>query len=140
MSKPIVPTIIDAQGRPSSVERHALRRLQPPAHLDDETKRFLTQLQDNIDDATRASRSDPTLNKVILQAQKATGKAGSPATMTIRHGLGRPFTGYRITRSYAGSDVFAAVDAASNGGKDPTQYLVLSASCTGTYDVEIFAG
>lgn len=142
MQKPRLPSTVNVSGTrglspaPVTIERQHYRRIQPPVHLDEDTKRFLTQLQDNVHEATLPSRSDPRLTKVIIQGVALT--KGQQAS--IRHGLGVAFTGYSHTRAYSGSDPFAVVEAAGNGGQDPTLYVVLMPSCTGKYDLEIFGG
>lgn len=138
--KPRLPSTVNVSGTGSSApvtrERQTFRRLQPPAHLDDDTKRFLTQLQDNIHESTLPMRCSPRLNTKTVEGVAM--KKG--AKVAIPHGLGTPFKGYGVTRAYSGSDPFSVVEASDNGGRDPAQYLVLVPSCTGTYDVEVFGG
>lgn|ERR1017187_2838920 len=138
MARP--PTVISAKGVPSSREIHPYVRIQPPTHLDDDTKRFLTQMQDAVAAATLPARSDTTMQGVIVQSVNFTGTAKAPVLVTVRHNLGQAFAGYRCTRAYAGSAPFAAVEVANNGGKDVNVYLVLSSTAVGVFDIEVFSG
>jgi hypothetical protein len=144
-SRPTVPTVVDSKGQPSSQARIPFQRVtvseahitRPDGHVDAaQLSRILGLIQDNSESSTEAVRSDPTLKKTIRQSIAMT----SGKMVTITHMLGCAFSGYRCTRAYAGSAPFAAVEAANNGGQDPTKVLVLTSSATGTYDVEIFGG
>lgn len=131
-----IPTVITPQGKPVTKERIAYKTLLPPDHLDDATRKFLTNIQDNIADATLSHRSDPEAHKVIVQQVTLT----KGVTYVLRHGLGASFTGYSPTRTYAGSNPFSASEALNNAGMDTTVYLVLVPSQTGTYDIKVFGG
>jgi hypothetical protein len=142
-NRPTVPCVVSAKGRSSSAERVTYTRLTVnDAELGDgkggvslrSLSRILGDIQDNVHEATLPARSDPKSNRVIVQGVALT----SGKQTTVKHPLGQPFAGYGSTRAYAGSQPFSAVEAANNGGKDPSQYLVLTSSSTGTYDVEIF--
>ena len=144
-----IPTVVGPNGRASTREKIAFKREQPPEHLDYETRKFLTNIQDNMANATEATRSDPTLNKKIIQQAinlDAIPTGAKFAKVTILHGLGQSFSGYRCTRAYpttkdgkVESQPFAAVEAPNNDGQDKTQYLVLKVASVGCFDLEIFA-
>ena len=142
-----IPTVVGPNGRASTREKIAFKREQPPEHLDYETRKFLTNIQDNMANATEASRSDPTLNmKIVQQAINVESvPAGSHVRAQVLHGLGTAFTGYRCTRTYSQtkggirSQPFAAVESLNNANQDPTQYIVLDMTSVGLYDLEIFA-
>jgi hypothetical protein len=142
-----VPTVINSLGSPVTRVKIPFTRVQPPLHLDDETRKFLTDVQDNVESATEAQRSDPTQNMVIVQQaiNVESVPSGSHVRALVRHGLGQAFTGYRCTRTYAQtkgglrSQPFAAVESLNNANQDPTQYIVLDMTSIGLYDLEIFA-
>lgn len=126
--------------QPSSRDRHAFVQINPDDVADHDGKvdhadllRLLKLMQDNAIAATEPVRTNPSVHgEMHRQVAMTSGK-----NVTIKHGLGEPFGGWSCKRAYAGSAAFAAVDAAKNGGLDPKQYLVLAASSTGTYDIEI---
>lgn len=103
--------------------------------------RTLNLMQENADASSKAERSNP--HRIFYLASKIAMVSGQ--NVTIKHGLGVAFTGYEPLRAYSapivtsGSSPFAAVDAPYNGGKDPSQYLVLQSGCTGTYDIKVLA-
>jgi len=97
--------------------------------------RIIQLFQAAVEDCTLATRSDPQLNKVIVQKVQLT--SGQPAA--IYHGLGSAFTGYWVSRVYSGSSAPSFVEVTNNGGQDPTQHLVLAAGATGTYDFTVTA-
>ena len=96
--------------------------------------RVLGLFQDNVHDATLPQRSHPLGQVVVLEKQVFT----SGKNTVLRHGLGEAFARYQCLRSYAGSQPFQAVEVANNANMDPTLYLVLVASSTGTYDIGVY--
>ena len=142
-----VPTVINALGKPVTQVKIPFKREQPPVHLDEQTRKFLTNIQDNVEAASEAQRSDPTQNMVIVQQaiNIESVPSGSHVRALVRHGLGQAFTGYRCTRTYSQTksgtrcQPFAAVESLNNANYDPTQYIVLDMTSVGLYDLEIFA-
>lgn len=145
-SRPRVPTVVtvSGNGKRSVVSRVfvafakiALTEAQVAAKS---LARTLVLIQENIDAATLPARSSPLSQFTIAEMVQMT----SGSNVVIRHGLGVAFQWYEPLRAYnqpqvaAASDPFAAFDAPSNGGLDPTQYLVLQAASTGFYDICVY--
>lgn len=128
--------------QPSSRDRQAFARINPEDATDDvaDLKRVLLQVQENSITATEPYRTNPLLHgELHRQVTFTSGKL-----TVIKHSLGEPFGGWWSVRARPGSGTFAAVEATNNavGGvhMDPKMYLVLSSSCTGTYDIVITPG
>ena len=145
-TRPKVPTVVtvSGNGKRSVVSRVfiafakiALTEAQVAAKS---LARTLTLIQENIDAATLAARSSPLAQFTIMEMVQMT----SGSTVVVRHGLGVAFKWYEPLRAYNKPEVatasppFAAIDAPSNGGLDPTQYLVLLAASTGFYDICVY--
>lgn len=139
------PTVISQKGIPSSNEQVPHPRISVTTDslgsTLDEVKqnlvRILGQIQDNSVAATKAGRSDVQLVNAT-QTISTTGTTVTPTLAKVRHGLGKPFRGWNIVRQYAGAVPWAGVEYASNAGLDPSQYLVIEASCTGQYDIKVW--
>jgi hypothetical protein len=148
-SRPKVPTVVstDANGKVTVTSRELVpftrinvteqALIGKGGQVDPKTlARVLGLMQDNGHDSTLPQRSNPLGQFTIVEKVKMT----SGASVTIRHGLGVAFAYYLPLRTYVGSSPWSVVDAAGNGNQDPTQYLVLAAHATGTYDVCVFGG
>lgn len=101
--------------------------------------RAINMVQDNIYSATAPARNNPLGSPIIIQAQAMT--SGTP--VQIRHGLGAYVGNWTDTRSYAGSQPFQAVEASYPSTQwpkslDPTQWIVLIPSSTGTYNIAFY--
>ena len=152
MAKPKLPFVINPQGKPVTKEMHPYVTIQPPSHLDDDTKRFLTQIQQHASDASAPSRHVTPYG--TMQAQTLIKGVPYP----VRHGLGVAFSAYHVTRTYAtyvdpttkqptASSPWSVVEVATNDPawpsgvpKDQTQYLVLMPSASGCYDIRVEGG
>jgi hypothetical protein len=155
--RPKLPVVVSPAGVPQAPNVHPYVRLQPPAHLDEATRTFLTKMQQHVEDATAPARANPTKNNTIIQQAvnvEASGPNGLPSgghlRVPIQHGLGQAFSGYRCTRTYAQtkgvgvpqptrSQPFSATESLNNANQDPTKILVLDMFSSGLYDVEVFA-
>lgn len=138
--------------------------VKPTGEVDGESlARILTQMQQNMADATAAHRSSPLNNHVVVQQVtiQPAGTLGTKAIATIRHGLGTPFTGFHAIRvyprykdtsgNYQDSFPFNAQETRSqtnpniynvdaNGTpQDPSQYLCLISKEGGMFDLVIYA-
>jgi hypothetical protein len=137
----------------SSLERHPYTRVNITAdaitnvsgQIDaDAVARHLTLMQDSVQAATLPTRTSPYARSTTLRSVQMT--SGKP--VVLKHGLGEAAGGWDCKRAYAGSAVFAAVEAKIGqvvAGTTPwpaslveTEYLVLIASSTGTYDIAVY--
>ena len=103
-----------------------------PANL----SRILTQIQQNSAESTLPIRTSPYVRTITIRNISMTSGKNS----TIRHGLGEPVGGWTCVRAQPSSAPFSAVEIAFGDLGWPTslplnEYIVLSSSATGVYDI-----
>jgi hypothetical protein len=103
--------------------------------------RFLTQIQQNVAQATLPARSSNYTSPVTVRSVTMV----SPTPVVIKHGLGEVPSGWDCKRVHPGSAPFSAAEAAFNSTNWPAtypqeEYLVLIPSATGVYDIAIYPG
>jgi hypothetical protein len=153
-NKPFLPTIVQLPTSTagtvtiSSKERHpfalvATRQADitlPGGQVDPvAVSRFLSQIQQNVAQATLPARSSNYTSPVTVRSVTMV----SPTPTVIKHGLGEVPGGWDCKRVHPGSAPFAAAEAAFNSANWPAnysqeEYLVLIPSATGVYDIAIY--
>lgn len=131
----ILPT-----GRPQIVSKTGITQVRTRLTADQakdpaQVVRALSDLQSAIEDSTQPLRTDPEARAIYIRGVPFVGGA----TKTLTHNLGRPFTGYRVTRTYA--DASAAIvlrDGTLPSGCLPENSIALIANVSGTADIKIF--
>ena len=100
-----------------------------------EVAKSINFLQEDIAQSTTSLRNEPETGAIIFQGIAVT----SGTTFTLTHNFGRPFQGYRVTRTYAGAaSPIALRDGALPGGVSNLTTIALIPSATGTIDVRVW--
>lgn len=127
-------------GRPviasRSVVTQSMQRITADQCNDPETlAKTLSFLEDAVQRATAAGRNDPELGAILFQGISVTGGTLLPLT----HNFGRPFAGYRVTRTYLGAGAAISFqDATLPAGLSYLTTVALMPSATGKVDVKVW--
>lgn len=131
-------TVIQNGAITSKTNVAASRRRISPGDLANPLQhaRMLSQMQDSVEAATVATRSNPLSAPCIVRNQGTS----IGATVVVRHTLGRPLTGWIVVRAVGGAASFGEI-LPGNGsypvGLSPSTALVLISGCQGFYDFAI---
>jgi hypothetical protein len=101
----------------------------------EQVARNINALQQQTAQSTRSLRNNPETGAIIFQGVAVL----VGGTKVFTHNFGRPFQGYRVTRTYAGAgSAILLQDAALPAGLSVNNSVALTASNSGTIDVWIW--
>lgn len=92
-------------------------------------------LQEDVAQSTRSVRMEPETGAIVFYGITVVGSQ----TFTLTHNFGRPFQGYRVTRTYVGSvSPVLLMDAALPTGVSLNTTIALLPSSNGKIDVRVW--
>ena len=138
---PTTSTVVTrSNGRPTITARGVVaqrrQRLTADGAKDPaEVAKSVNFLQEDIAQATASLRNEPETGAIIFMAVPVT----SGTVFTLVHNFGRPFQGYRVTRTYTGASApITLQDAALPAGATFSAVVALKPTGTGTCDIRVW--
>jgi hypothetical protein len=100
-----------------------------------EVAKSIGLLQKDIAQSTKSMRNEPETGAIIFQGIPVS----SGITFTLTHNFGRPFQGYRVTRTYFGAAAgITLCDGALPAGMTLATAVALIPSATGKIDIRVW--
>lgn len=131
-ARPTLKVLINARAKqPGTQVRVTAQDVQDPIRL----AKVLTDMQQATQQSTRSARTNPlNAGGVVLQSVSFVGGV----TKVLTHNMGRPFTGYLLTRTYSATGAMILKDGVLPQGLTTSQALAVIATQTGVVDVLVF--
>jgi hypothetical protein len=131
---------VKALGKPaisarSVVSQPRQRMTAEQAKDPEQVARSINALQEYAAQSTRSLRGEPETGALVFQGIPVT----SGTTFTLTHNFGRPFQGYRVTRTYVGAGAPVLLqDASLPAGQSLQTTIALKPNATGKIDVRVW--